>query len=200
MPTQVDEIAKVYARSLFELSEKAGGEARISETAEELEAIGELIRSDARFREFLASPIIEEKARGAAMKAIFSGKISDLTLRFLQVVNDHGRSGHLASIADAFDQLVQERFGRLEVDVFTVTGGRLDAPIESALTQRIKAAFGKEPVLHSYADPHMIGGVKLRVGDQLLDGSVATRLRRLSQRLHETGQTDFGRDLSKFLS
>jgi len=200
MPTQVDEIAKVYARSLFELTEKAGGEKGVAETAEELESIAELIRSDAKLREFLASPIVEAQARGAALDRIFNGRVTDLTLRFLKVVNDHGRSGHLASIADAFDLLVQERFGRVEVDVYTVTGGRLDAAVESRLTERVKAAFGKEPVLHSYADPHMIGGIKLRVGDQLLDGSIATRLRRMVDAIHERGQTDFGRDLSKYLS
>lgn len=199
MPTQLDEIAKVYARSLFELAEKDGGEARLGEAAAELEAIAEMIRSDASLREFLASPIIDGHARGAALGRIFEGRVSPLVRRFLMVVNAHGRSGHLASISDAFDLLMQERFGRVEVDVFTVTGGRLEPAIESAITARIKAAVGREPVLHSYADPHMIGGIKLRVGDQLIDGSIAMRLRRLSQALHERGRADFGRDLNTFV-
>jgi len=200
MPTQVDEIATVYAKSLFELADKSGGEARIAECAAELEAVAEIIRADAKFREFLASPIVDRHARGAAIKRIFDGKASDLTVRFLLVVNEHDRSGHLSQIADAFDMLVQDRFGRVEVDVFTVAGGRLDPALEATVSQRVKAAFGKEPVLHSYADAHMIGGIKLRIGDQLIDGSVATRIRRLSQNLHERGQSSLGRDLSQFLS
>ncbi|MBX3355690.1 MAG: ATP synthase F1 subunit delta [Phycisphaeraceae bacterium] len=200
MPTQVDEIAKVYARSLFELADKSGGEAKIAESASELEAIAELVRGDAKLREFLASPIVERDARGTALRKIFEGRVSELTLRFLLVVNEHDRSGHLQSIADAYDMMVQERFGRIEVDVFTTTGGRLEPAVESAIVQRVKAAFGKEPVLHSYADPAMIGGVKLRVGDQLIDGSVATRLRRLASNLHERGQSGLGRDLSSFLT
>lgn len=199
MPAHVDEVAKVYARSLFQLAEKAGGEARISEVADEIDAIAELIRADARLRELLASPIVDGTKRAAALRRIFDGRVSDLTVRFLLVVNEHARAGHLLQIADAFDQLVQERFGRVEVDVFTVEGGRLDPGVEASVSQRVKSAFGKEPVLHSYADPHMIGGIKLRVGDQLIDGSVATRLRRLSRSLAERGQGDVGGDLGKFL-
>jgi F-type H+-transporting ATPase subunit delta len=44
---------------------------------------------------------------------------------------------------------------------------------------RVQSALGKEPVLHCYADEHMIGGIKLRIGDQLIDGSVRTQLRRM---------------------
>ncbi|MBM4112028.1 MAG: ATP synthase F1 subunit delta [Phycisphaerae bacterium] len=200
MPAQVDEVANVYARSLFQLAEKEGGEARIGETADEIDSIAEIIRADAKLREFLASPIVDGAERGAAIKRIFGGRVSDLTVRFLLVVNEHARAGHLLQIADAYDLLVQERFGRVEVDVFTVDGGALDAKVAASVSQRVKAAFGKEPVLHSYADPHMIGGIKLRVGDQLIDGSIATRLRRLTRSLGERGQSDVGGELGKFLS
>jgi len=200
MPTQVDEVANVYAKSLFELAEKSGGEARVSELADEIETVAEMARADSRFREFLASPIVDGAERGQAIKRIFDGKVSDLLLRFLMVVNQHGRLGHLLPIADAYDLLVQERFGRIEVDVYTVTGGRLDGAVETSVKQRVKSVFGKEAVLHSYADPHMIGGIKMRVGDQLIDGSIATRLRRLARSLSERGQSELGGDMSKFLS
>ena len=47
--------------------------------------------------------------------------------------------------------------------------------------------LGKEPVLHPYVDPKMLGGVKLRIGDQLIDGSVQTKLRRLSESIQSGG-------------
>jgi len=200
MPTQVDQVAKVYAKSLFELAESAGGQARVGETAEEIEVVAELVRADPKLRELLRSPIVDGGERGEALSRIFKGRVSDLLLRFLLVVNRHGRMAELLHIADAYDMLVQERFGRVEVDVFTVEGGRLDPAVEASVTQRIKAAFGKEPVLHSYADSHMIGGIKLRVGDQLIDGSVATRLRRLSRSIADRGRADLGGDLSKFMT
>ena len=52
-----------------------------------------------------------------------------------------------------------------------------------SVKKRVHDVLGKEPVLHHYTDPSMIGGIKLRIGDQLVDGSVATRLRRMKEEI-----------------
>lgn len=185
MTIHTDAIAQVYARSLFELAEEAGGREKIIQVGDELEQICEMARADHAFREFLASPIIDRRARSATISRIFRDRITDLTLRFLLVLNIKGRLGHLEPINAAYDQLVQEAYGRIEVDVFT------PAPLGDQQLQligeRIEAALGKEPVLHRYTDRSMIGGLKLRIGDQLIDGSVATRLRKLRQNLMSSG-------------
>jgi F-type H+-transporting ATPase subunit delta len=185
MSRRTDALAQVYARSLYELAEEAGGRDKIVEVAEELEQICELARGDAAFAGLLASPIIDRARRGASVQRIFHGKITDLALRFLLVLNDRGRLGHLESIADAYDQLVHEAFGRVEVDVYTP--GPLDGAHVEALKQQIASALGKEPVLYAYTDGAMIGGLKLRIGDQLVDASVSSRLRRLRHELLSSG-------------
>jgi F-type H+-transporting ATPase subunit delta len=185
MAIRTDALAQVYARSLFELAEEAGGREKIIEVGDELEQICETARGDRAFREFLGSPIVNRRARGATIAQIFRDRITDLTLRFLLVLNEKGRLGHLEPINAAYDQLVQEAYGRIEVDVFT------PAPLGDQqlhlIAERIRAALGKDPVLHRYTDRSMIGGLKLRVGDQLIDGSVSTRLRKLRQSLMTTG-------------
>lgn len=180
-----DALAHVYARSLYELAEQAGGLDKIFEVGAELEQICELARADKAFAEFLGSPIIAKGRRGEALGSIFRDQVTDLTLRFLLVVNEKGRLGHLEPINSAFDQLVQAAHDRVEVDVFTAQP--IDAGEQQAIADRIKAAIGKEPVLHPYTDPGMIGGIKLRIGDRLIDGSVATRLRRLRHTMHSSG-------------
>jgi len=187
MTAHTDALAQVYARSLFELADEAGGRDKIVEVAQELEQTCELARADRTFAGFLASPIINRAKRGAALRRIFHGNVTDLVLRFLLVLNDRGRLRHLETIDDAFDQLVHEAFDRVEVDVFTP--GPLDRGQTDALKQRIGAALGKEPVLYPYTDSGMIGGLKLRIGDQLVDGSVSSRLRRLRQGLISGGGT-----------
>ena len=187
MPTHADALSIVYARSLYELAEQAGGLDKIFEIAGELEQICELARGDGAFAEFLASPIIEKGRRTEALGQIFRDQVTDLTLRFLLVVNEKGRLGHLESINAAYDQLVQSAHDRIEVDVFTAEA--IDDAKRQAITDRIRKALGKEPVLHPYTDPTMIGGLKLRIGDRLIDGSVATRLRRLRQNLQTHGGT-----------
>jgi len=185
MTAHTDALAQVYARSLYELADEAGGQDKIVEVAQELEQTCELARADRTFAGFLASPIINRAKRGAALRRIFHGNVTDLVLRFLLVLNDRGRLGHLETIDDAFDQLVHEAFDRVEVDVFTP--GPLERGKIDALKQRIGAALGKEPVLYTYTDRTMIGGLKLRIGDQLVDGSVSSRLRRLRQSLLSGG-------------
>ena len=186
MVTQSDALSEIYARSFYELAEEAGGLPKIFEVAEELEGICELARADVRFNEFLASPIIDRGRRAEALGRIFQDRITDLTLRFLLVVNDKGRLGHLEAINEALDRLVQGAHDRVEVDVFTV--GSLEEEELASIRARIQSKLGREPVLHCYTDESMIGGIKLRIGDRLIDGSLSTRLRRMQESLLTAGK------------
>ncbi len=184
MATRTDAVSRTYARSLYELAEGAGAD-KVKEIAEELADIVELTRSDRTFGEFLQSPIVDAEKRRASLQAIFGDRVTDMTLRFLLVLNDKGRLAQLESIVAAYDALVDEAHGRVEVDLWTA------APMGEeqlqAVTDRIREALGKEPVVHASTDESMMGGIKLRIGDQLVDGSLATRLRRLRQELLTEG-------------
>lgn len=174
-------VAGLYARSLYELAEAAGGRDKLTQVADELEQVCELTRADRGFAEFLASPIIDRARRGDSLKRILDGRVTDLFLRFMLVLNERGRLGHLEPIAEAYDRQVNEAFGRIEVDVYAPAP--LDAGAIESLKKRIGQALGKEPVIHAWVDATMIGGLRLRVGDQLIDGSVAGGLRRLRRTL-----------------
>ena len=185
MATHTDPLARIYARSLFELSEAMDDREKTLEVADELEQVCELARSDHAFREFLGSPLVEAEARGKSIEKIFSERVNSLLLRFLLVLNANGRLGHLESIETAFTQLVHEHWGRVEVDV--TTAKPMDDAAREAIVTRLKEAIGKDPVVHAYVNAELIGGVTLRIGDQLIDGSVATQLRRLEADLQKAG-------------
>lgn len=182
---QQNALAQVYARSLFELAHARGGRSTIEELNDEFEQVLELTRSMPVFGRFLSSPIIDRARRRVSLERILSGRVTPLMLRFLLVLNNEGRLGELPGIAEAFDHLVQEAFGRVEVDVFTA------APIgdeaKGIIRQGVQAALGREPVLHTYVEPDMIGGIKFRVGDRLVDGSVQTRLRKVKAAMMRSG-------------
>jgi F-type H+-transporting ATPase subunit delta len=183
--SEPDALARIYAAALFDLAKADGGPQRCEGTLGELEDILELARQDAAFGEFLASRILPAAERESSLKRIFAGRVSDLTLKFLQVLNQKDRLAHLPAIAAAYEQLVQAAYGRVEVDVYTA------APIDQnelgAIRARLQAMLSKEPVLHAYTDPAMLGGLKLQIGDQLIDGSVQTKLRKLRENLAGTG-------------
>ena len=183
-----DALAEIYARSLFELADGKGGRAAIEASLGELEDILELARENPRFGEFLASRVLPVMKRSASVEKIFKGKVSDLTLRFLQVVNEKGRLSHLPAIVAAFDRTVQDKFGRIEVDVYTAS------PINTEelrmIRERLQASLGREPIVHPYTDASMIGGIRMQIGDRLIDGSLSTRLRRLRDKLATDGAAE----------
>jgi F-type H+-transporting ATPase subunit delta len=183
--SQPDQLATVYARSLFELAESAGGRDTAESTLGELQDILELARADARFGEFLSSLVVPVIKRDASLKAIFDGKASDLTVRFLRLLNRKGRLSHLPAITAAFDGIVQDAFGRVEVDVFTAAA--LDDSEKQTIKDKVGKKLGKDIVLHCYVEPAMLGGVKLKIGDQLIDDSLATQLRRVRDKLVTQG-------------
>jgi F-type H+-transporting ATPase subunit delta len=179
-----DALAQTYARSLFELAGDIGS-GSIESVLGELEDILELARSDKKFSEFLASQTIPMDARDASLVKMFGGRCSPLTLRFLRVLNDKGRLPNLPAITASLDALVQEKFGRVEVDVFTAEP--LDPETLGQLAQRLGSALKKEVVLHPYVEPNMIGGVKFRIGDQLVDASISSRLNAMRDKLQKDG-------------
>lgn len=180
-----DALAMVYARAFYELVDAQGGRDAVEAALGQLEDLLEIARGDASFNEFLASRVVASDARGESLKKILGGNASDTVVNFLLVLNAKDRLSHLPAIVGALDSLVQDAFGRIEVDVFTAEPASPDTL--AAVKDKLAAQLGKEIVVHPYTDPTMIGGVKLRIGDQLIDGSLAAKLRQLKGRLGEQG-------------
>lgn len=107
MTIHTDALAQRYATSLYELADEAGGQEKLAEIADELEQVCELARADHAFSQFLASPVIDREKRNTSLRHIFANRVTDLTLRFLLVLNDKGRLAHLEQINSAFDQMIQ---------------------------------------------------------------------------------------------
>ena len=194
----IDGVARVYAQSIFELAEQAGGEEKIHAFGDELEAVADVVRSDREIGEFFRSPIIDTARRRDTLRRVLDGQVSDTVLRFILVLNDNGRLGRICDVADAYIEIAHERFGRIEVDVFTAEG-ELDAGQLESLQNRIVARLGREPVFHQHVDKTMIGGLILRIGDQLIDGSVRGRLRRLREDLRNDGAATVRDQPERFL-
>lgn len=183
--TQPNAATRVYAKSLFDLAFAQGGRAKVEEVMDELEQIVELTRVHPRFGDLLASPAVGVDARAKSLTSILRGHVSDTTLRFMLVLNEKGRIGSIGGVCESLDEIVQQQFGLVEVDIFTAEPATPD--MVRGLSDRLARALGKSVVVHTYTEPDMIGGVKIKIGDQLLDGSIATQLRKLKDKLHQDG-------------
>lgn len=197
MTMQTDTLATIYARSLYELAEESGGRDMVLELADELEQVIELLASEHSLDALFSSPVIDTDRRSTTIRTIFELRVTDLLLRFMLILNANGRLGHLGLIQVAYDQLVQDAFGRIEVDV--ITASPIDEATLARIGERIKAAMGKDPVLHPSTSPAIIGGIQLRIGDELLDGSVATKLRKMGTNLREKGSRTIRSSIGTYL-
>jgi len=167
-----------WARSLLEL---ANEHKQADGIGADLRAIVEVIQSNPTFGFFLADPAIGALERGGVIQRTFGKHVSPLLYNFLGVVNAHGAAPMLPQIADAYDDLLEAQVGKIEVDV-TVAQKLTPDELEQ-VRKKVSAALKKDAVVHLYVDETILGGVVLRIQDQLIDGSVKYQLQAMKEKL-----------------
>jgi F-type H+-transporting ATPase subunit delta len=180
---KTDSVSRVYAQALLELGQPDGQADALAQEAGEL--LG-LLNSEADLDRLLSSRALSSAQRSGAVEKLFKGNVSDVLYRFIQVVNRKGRLSELSGILQTYLDLVAEVRGELDVDVFVAEG--LSDSAGQSVAESIGSALNKKVRLREHVDPELIGGLKVRVGDRLIDGSVATQLRIIKRRLVDAGR------------
>lgn len=176
-------VAETYAQALFELAHERG---ELETVEHELEQLLDLLRDQPELGRLFEHMTIDPQRREQSLRKIFSEQVSDTVLRFLLVLNEKGRLGELTAIAVAFDRRLKAHRGQEDVQV--TTAHELSDEQLDQVSRRVSGAIGREAVLHPHVDASLIGGLKLRMRDKLIDASVAAQLRRLGRRLHDRGR------------
>jgi F-type H+-transporting ATPase subunit delta len=167
-----------YAKTLLDL---ANERQQAEPMAQELSQLQEIVESNPSFKTILSDPAIGSSERTALLEKVFSGNVSPLIWNFLRVLNNRGSLKLLGEIADAYEDLLNDQMGRIEVDV--TVAQKLPANELEEVRQRVGKALRKEAVVHQYVDESIIGGLVVRVGDQLIDASVRSQLQSMRQQL-----------------
>ncbi len=184
--SRVNSLTRVYAESLFELAEEEGGLPNCETVGLELGQVAAAAAGEPAFQEFLRSPVVSMVDKEKTLRRIFGdGAVSDLMLRFMLVLNKKNRLDQIIGIDEAYTEVLWERTGRIEVEVSSAEP--LDEKMAEVVRRRIGESLGKEAVLRNTVDNELIGGLKLRVGDRMIDASVATRLGRIRESLNTRG-------------
>lgn len=176
--THTSPLATAYARSILELANERNA---AKDVGQELEQLAQIVESSTDLQNFLSSPAIGEDERGRVLDKALRGKVSELVLNSLLVMNRKGRLSLLRQVATAYDELLQKQQGIIEVDVFVAQ--KLTAEQLEQVRQKVSGALKREAVIHQYVDASIIGGVVLRVEDRLLDASVRAHLRAVRRQL-----------------
>lgn len=175
-------LADVYAEALFALAREAD---RVTDVRDELEELARLVAAEPGFAALLRSAAVDADDRRASLERALRGKLSDMTLNTLQVMNDHGRVHLVEPLRRAFELRAQQAARQVEV---TATSAVALTPEQQAEVTKLAAALaGQEPLVRYEIDAHIIGGLVLRVGDQRYDSSIRRKLEQARQRLAERG-------------
>jgi ATP synthase F1 delta subunit len=167
-----------FAQALLELAIVHKLESQVDQ---ELEAIKGIVVSMPTFKLLLKDPSLSESEKRKVIDAAFEGKVSEITLNTLRVMNRHGRLGLLVETADEYHKRLDAHLGRVKVQITSATA--LDAELAEQVKQRVGAALGKTPIIESKVDPEIIGGLVLQIEDKLIDGSVKKQIELMKNRL-----------------
>jgi F-type H+-transporting ATPase subunit delta len=171
-------IARRYASALLALADQ-GKQVEAVEAA--ILGVADTFRKDAGFRRMLTHPLIPAKNKQEFLKQVAAG-VPRLLEEFLNKLVESGRIGFLPEIAEVFDDLADQYAGVVRMTVESAS------PLTDAQRAKLAAklgavAKGRKVELESKVDPALLGGVRLRVRDTVIDGSVASRLKALREQL-----------------
>jgi len=174
-------IARNYAETLLALAERHGGADGLEAFGEAADALAQLLRGDPRLRQFLETPRVSAEEKKEALQRALAGRAPEMFVRFVMVLTDKRRQALLPEIATAYRELVDERMGRVRVHVSIShpPDEALQAEIGRALADRL----GRTVIPTFSVEPELLGGMVVRMGDQILDGSLRTRAAQLRRRL-----------------
>lgn len=175
-------VARNYGATLYELARREGEVERYGELIEE---VGALYRTEPDVRRFLETPGISLEEKKRAIRASLGQRAPELFVRFVLVVLEKRRHRILPEIAAAYRTFADEAAGRVHATV-TLASADDEALREWVLTELRRVLEG-EVVPHFRQDSKILGGVVVRVGDRLMDGSLRRRLEDLrAELLRET--------------
>ena len=171
-------IARNYAEALLAAGEAGGW---VDVFGRLLDAVAGAVAADHTIAIVLESPRVAKAVKARLLADALSGAAPVEFVRFLQAVVRRGRQGLLGEIAQAYQALVDVQQNRVHAGV-TLTGAPPEA-LRRQILDRLTALLGKEVRAHFRADAGILGGVVVRVGDRVYDGSLKRRLNVLRRRM-----------------
>ena len=177
------QIARPYASALFDL---ARSENQLASVETSLSDVSRLIGESADFARFLRSPVITSDEKVGALDAVLAKSVTNpLVANFLKLIARNGRLFALDAIIVGFRELAAAARGEVTADV--TSAAPLSSEQARALSETLKGKLGKTVTLNQFVDPSLIGGLQVKVGSQMIDSSLKTKLAAMKIAMKEVG-------------
>jgi F-type H+-transporting ATPase subunit delta len=173
----MEEIAQVYARSLFEVAEEHD---RIDVVREQLGQFADALASSRELELFFFSPYFSTEEKKDGLDKAVDGA-DDIVRNFFAVLIENHRMPALMRVRREYDRLWREANKLLPVQITSAVP--LDESVHARIGEEIGRQTGRKVELSANVDPDVLGGIVLRVGNSILDASIRTRLERLRKQV-----------------
>ena len=171
-------IARNYADALVSLAQRAGD---LDGWGRMIDDVAQLVTSDVKVRRFLESPRVPVAAKKEILRKAFQDRMPRLMVRFLEALVQNRRQLLIPEIAIEYASLVDASLGRVRAEI-TLAREPQSGEVE-AIAASLSRTLGRTAVAHVRVNPDIIGGVIVRVGDYVKDGSIRRRLGVLKSKL-----------------
>ncbi|MFY9587554.1 MAG: ATP synthase F1 subunit delta [Actinomycetota bacterium] len=165
------DLSRGYAQALFQVAQAEGA---LEQVEDELFRFARILENETRLREALTDPSQEAEHRAKMVQELLGPKASPHTTNIISFVVQQGRARELPKIIDSLVQLAAQERNKAVAEVRSATP--LDGDQRQKLVDAIAKATGKNVELKVLVDPSVVGGLLVRVGDQVFDGTVRRRL------------------------
>ncbi|GIO12801.1 ATP synthase subunit delta [Cohnella xylanilytica] len=174
-------VAKRYAKALFDLAREQN---LVAEVETQLQLLVNAIGQNSDFQAFLASPSILAKTKIETLARSFDGKLYPIVLNTVGLLIERGRQGELPAVLEAYLKVAGEALGR--ADAHVTSAQPLSYGEKDQLAKKFGALLGKTVRVHNTVDSSLLGGLTVRIGDTLYDGSLRGKLNRLDKALQSS--------------
>ena len=172
------QVATVYAKAFLGAAQSSG---KTDAAVEELRDVADVLAEFPQLEAVFSSALVDHQEKCQVLDRVFKSKLSTLVLDFLKVLSHHGRLEIVRAVDEQVQKLYDDLRGRVRVELQTATP--LDDGLSQGLEASLRKLLGGEPCVDSQVEPALIGGIVLRVGDTVYDGSVARQLRQVREQM-----------------
>ncbi len=178
----ISTIARRYAQALHE---QASEQNAIATVDNDVDVLRDTLESSPDLAGALASPVVSRASKERIVQSVFGSHLSKSTLHFLDFVIEKGREDLLPDITEAYRHLRNTQEGIIEAHVKAAFD--MAEAEQASLRQVLEARTGKKVRLRVAVAPELIGGIVIRIGDTVYDGSVRNKLAELRERMDTPG-------------
>ncbi|MDC0160513.1 ATP synthase F1 subunit delta [Gemmatimonadales bacterium] len=171
-------VARNYAETLFELALRNNA---LQGYGDAVEMVAKLIEEDSKFRLFIETPRIDDADKKNVIKKAFEASLPKHVVNFVLITIDKRRQRLLRSISQQYQVLFDAHIGREHVQVKVARPA--DDATREVIAEKLSVALGKEVIPNFRVDAGILGGLVVRTGDTIYDGSIRRRLEGLRRRL-----------------